>query len=446
MKEITAEELQEFEKSFESDRSNLIAKRAVSTNGIYKAAEDMNAVDRNSNENFTFSIDVDSENVANQKRSGRCWIFAALNVLREHLQKEHKVAPDFQLSQSYVYFYDKLEKCNYFYDNMVELADRPLSDALVWHRMDQPQQDGGDWCLVCALIDKYGVVPQDQMNETNCSISSNELNMILNRKLRKDALEIRSLVNEGKADQLEEVRSRMLNEDYRILAIALGVPPSEINFEFKDTSDAKELHQYGPMTPVDFYKQFIGLDLNDFVLLQDIPNVDYNKLYSIEMSGNMVGGRPNLYLNTPAKDMKDAVIQQLKDGYGVWFSCDVMQQFDRQKGVEDLDLYGFNDLFNIDFSMSKKDMYNTKESLPTHGMVIAGVDLRDDKPVRWKIENSWGDELGDKGYMIMSDAWFDEYTYGVAVNKKYLTEEQRQAFETEPTMLPFWDTTNPIMM
>ena len=164
------------------------------------------------------------------------------------------------------------------------------------------------------------------------------------------------------------------------------------------------------------------------------------------MSGNMVGGRPNLYLNTPAKDMKDAVIQQLKDGYGVWFSCDVMQQFDRQKGIEDLDLYGFNDLFNVDFSMSKKDMYNTKESLPTHGMVIAGVDLRDDKPVRWKIENSWGDELGDKGYMIMSDAWFDEYTYGVAVNKKYLTEEQRQAFETEPTMLPFWDTTNPIMM
>ena len=199
------------------------------------------------------------------------------------------------------------------------------------------------------------------------------------------------------------------------------------------------------MTPQDFYKKFIGLDLNDYVLLQDIPHVEYGKLYGIEMSGNMVGGRPNRYLNTPAKDMKEAVIKQLKDGYGVWFANDVMQQFDRKKGIEDLDLYGFSDLFGLDLDMSKKDMYETKESLPTHGMVIAGVDLRDGKPVRWKIENSWGDEIGDKGFMVMSDAWFDKYVYGVAVNKKYLTEEQRKAFETEPTILPYWDAANPIM-
>ena len=454
MKEINAEELKQFQADYESDRSNRIAQRAVTTNGIYKAAEDMNAVDRNSDENFSFSIDVDSENVANQRHSGRCWMFACLNTLREHLQKEHKVGKDFELSQSYLYFYDKLEKCNYFYDNMVELADRPMGDGLLLHRLDQPQQDGGDWCLVCALIDKYGVVPQDQMNETSCTMDSGELNTILNRKLRKDALEIRSLVKDGRKDELDAVRERMLGEDYRILAIAFGVPPTKINFEYKpqseddkDKKDKKDagIKQYGPMTPQDFYKKFIGLDLNDYVLLQDIPHVEYGKLYGIEMSGNMVGGRPNRYLNTPAKDMKEAVIKQLKDGYGVWFANDVMQQFDRKKGIEDLDLYGFGDLFGLDLDMSKKDMYETKESLPTHGMVIAGVDLRDGKPVRWKIENSWGDEIGDKGFMIMSDAWFDKYVYGVAVNKKYLTEEQRKAFETEPTILPYWDAANPIM-
>ena len=394
MKEINAEELKQFQADYESDRSNRIAQRAVTTNGIYKAAEDMNAVDRNSDENFSFSIDVDSENVANQRRSGRCWMFACLNTLREHLQKEHKVGKDFELSQSYLYFYDKLEKCNYFYDNMVELADRPMGDGLLLHRLDQPQQDGGDWCLVCALIDKYGVVPQDQMNETSCTMDSGELNTILNRKLRKDALEIRSLVKEGRKDELDAVRERMLGEDYRILAIAFGVPPTKINFEYKpqseddkdkkDKKDKKDagIKQYGPMTPQDFYKKFIGLDLNDYVLLQDIPHVEYGKLYGIEMSGNMVGGRPNRYLNTPAKDMKEAVIKQLKDGYGVWFANDVMQQFDRKKGIEDLDLYGFSDLFGLDLDMSKKDMYETKESLPTHGMVIAGVDLRDGKPVR----------------------------------------------------------------
>ena len=175
----------------------------------------------------------------------------------------------------------------------------------------------------------------------------------------------------------------------------------------------------------------------------DVDDMPFGKLYTIEDSGNMVGGRPNLYLNQPICELTKAALAQVKDGMGVWFGCDVLQQFDRQKGIMDLDLYGFNDLFGTDFNFGKGAMFSTRESLPTHAMVLAGVDLINDQPVRWKVENSWGDKIGKKGYMVMSQAWFEEYTYEVVVNKKYLTDEQKAAFATEPTVLPFYNGMQP---
>lgn len=446
MQKITERELTEFGEKYEGSRSNRIAQHAVTSNGIYKSAENMQAIDRNQSNNWTFSVDIDSEGVANQRKSGRCWMFAALNTLRHHIMKKYDVDSDFELSENYTFFYDKIEKCNYFYNEMIELADRPLSDRSVQFWLQMPQQDGGDWCLIAAVIDKYGVVPKDQMGETSCSITSAELDTILNRKLRKDALELRKLAASGAtAEKISVARTNMLEEDYRILAIALGVPPQKITFEYRDTN--KKFHQSGWMSPKEFYTKFIGLDLNDYVGLMNVPDpsMPYGKVYGVEMSGNMVGGRPNRYLNVPMEDMKKAAIAQIEDGEPCWFGCDVLQQFDREKGIMDLDLYGFNDLFDVDFDMDKADMFNLRESLPTHAMVLGGVDLREGKPVRWKVENSWGpDHVGDKGYMIMSDAWMDKYTYEIVVNKKYLTNAQRAAFDAEPTILPFWNAMNPV--
>ena len=447
MKEISIDELAKFQENFESDRSNLIAKRAVSTNGIYKSAQDMNAIDRNSNENFTFSTDDVKLSASNQNHSGRCWIYSGLNTLRNFMVKKYNLPEDFELSQNYENFYDKLEKSNYFYQNVIETADKPMSDRGVHYLFSAPQEDGGDWCLVCALIDKYGVVPKDQMNETNCSINSSELNTILNRKLRKDGLVLRRMVTDhASEEEISSTRKGMLDEVYRILAIALGVPPKEITFEYKDTTDEKKFHQYGPMTPTEFYKDFIGLDLNDYLVIMNVPDVEdmpYGKTYSVQYSGNMVGGRPNIYLNVPGDEMERLTIEQLKDGQDVWFGCDVMQQFDRQKGIMDLDMYGFNDLFDIDFDFKKGDMFTTRESLPTHAMVITGVNIKDEKPTRFKIENSWGDKIGDKGFMVMGEPWFQKYTYEVVINKKYLSDEQLKAFEEEPIMLPFWNSMQP---
>lgn len=421
-----------------------LAHRAVSTNGVWKAAEGMLHVEKAKGTSFEFSLDVNSQDVTNQKKSGRCWMFAALNILRQHLQKAHKLPSEFELSESYLFFFDKLEKSNYFYQNMIELADRPFSDPLLRHRLAQPQQDGGDWCLMTALIDKYGVVPKDQMGESSCTEDSSQLDSVLNRKLRKDAAHLRSCVAQGYDEEsLEKERIKLLKEVYRLLAIALGEPPTEIEWEYRDTD--KEFHQVPCMTPVDFYKKFIGLDLNNFVVLEDIPSAPYGKLYGIEMSGNMVGGRPNRYLNIPSSQMRDIVISQLKDGYGVWFASDVMKQCDRQAGILNMKLYDFSTLFGVNLDMDKKMMFDYCESLPTHGMVISGVDIRDGKPTRWKIENSWGTEIGENGYYVMGDNWFDDYVYGIAIDKKYLTDEQRAVFETEPEILPFWNTVNPIL-
>ena len=447
MKEINAEELAKFQKDFESDRSNRIAQRAASTNGIYSAAEDMNAVDRNSDENFTFSVDDVKIAAANQNHSGRCWIYSALNTLRNFAIKKYNLPEDFEFSQNYANFYDKFEKSNYFYQNVIDTADKPLSDRGVRYLFETPQQDGGDWCLACALVDKYGVVPKDQMNETSCSTNSDELNTILNRKLRKDGLKLRDLLAAGASeDKVEEARKQMLSEDYRILAIALGMPPKTITYEYRDTTDDKKFHQTEPMTPVEFYKKYIGLDLNDYLVIMNVPDVEdmpFGKTYAIQYSGNMVGGRPNIYFNAPIDRLEELTLQQLKDGENVWFGCDVMQSFDRKKGIADLDLYGFKDMFGLDLDFKKGDMFTTRESLPTHAMVIAGVDLRDDKPVRFKVENSWGDKIGDKGYMIMSEPWFRRYTFECVINKKYLTAEELAAFDKEPVMLPFWNSMQP---
>ncbi|MBO6071723.1 MAG: C1 family peptidase [Aeriscardovia sp.] len=447
MKELTADDIKSYADKYCSCKFNKVAQRAVTTNGIYKAAEDMNAIDRDGDSNFAFSIDNVSIGASNQNKSGRCWIYACLNTLRQHMIKTYKMADDFELSQNYLNFYDKLEKSNYFYENVIRTAKKPMDDREVWYIFATPQQDGGDWCLVCALIDKYGVVPKDAMGETSCSITSAELNTILNRKLRKDGLKLRAMVASGSSDdEISTVRAEMMEEDYRILAIALGVPPCKVEFEYRDTTDKKEFHQCGPLTPHEFYKDFIGEDLNDYVILMNVPDVDdmpFGKLYTIEDSGNMVGGRPNLYLNEPICELTKAALAQVKDGIPVWYGCDVLQQFDRDKGIMDLDLYGFNDLFGTDFNFRKGDMFSTRESLPTHAMVLAGVDLQNGEPVRWKVENSWGDKIGKKGYMVMSQAWFEEYTYEVVVNKKYLTDEQKAAFQTEPTVLPFYNGMQP---
>ena len=294
--------------------------------------------------------------------------------------------------------------------------------------------------MLVAIIQKYGIVPKSVMPETYNSSKSAEINSTLNLKLRKDAVELRELVAAGTSDDaIQERKEKMLNEVYRMLAYAFGEPVSHFDWEYRD--DKKQYHIDQNLTPQSFFEKYVGWNLDDYVSIINAPTDDkpYNHTYTIEMLGNVLGGREVKHLNVSMADFKQLAIKQLQAGQSVWFGCDVGQSSDRQKGVMATDVYSKDELFDVDLSMSKAERLDYGESLMTHAMVITGVDLVDGQPTKWKVENSWGDKVGTKGFFVMSDAWMDEYCYQVVVNKEFLSDDLKAAQAEEPTVLAPWD-------
>lgn len=412
-------------------------RRAVTHNGFNQTSADFTA---ETNMNPVFSIDLDTGKVANQKQSGRCWMFAALNTMRHDLKNQFKVAPDFELSQNYTFFWDKLEKSNYFYENVLATVQLPTSDRKVAWLMQTPQQDGGQWDMIMAIVEKYGVVPKYAMPETFNSSASAEFNKTLNLKLRHDAVILRDMVaNNAAASEIAAKREAMLSEVYRMCVYAFGMPPKTFDFEYRDGDNNYHFDQ--GLTPKEFFTKYVGWNIDDYVSIINGPTKDkpYNHMYTVEMLGNVLGGRQVRHLNVDMDTFKQVAIAQLKAGESVWFGCDVGQESDRKKGIMDTKLYNKQDLLDLDLSMTKAQRLDYGESLMTHAMVLTGVNLVDGKPTKWKVENSWGEKVGTKGFFVMSDAWMDEFCYQVVVNKKFLTDELKQVLTEKPTVLKPWD-------
>ena len=434
-KAISMNQIANFQADLDQRPEAKVIERSVTKNGILASSQDIQAMSQTTP---VFSIDLDTGDVANQKQSGRCWMFAALNTMRHSLAEFN--LKHFELSQNYTFFWDKFEKANYFYENVLATADQPTSSRKVAWLMTTPQQDGGQWDMLVAIIQKYGIVPKSVMPETYNSSKSAEINSTLNLKLRKDAVELRELVAAGTSDDaIQERKEKMLNEVYRMLAYAFGEPVSHFDWEYRD--DKKQYHIDQNLTPQSFFEKYVGWNLDDYVSIINAPTDDkpYNHTYTIEMLGNVLGGREVKHLNVSMADFKQLAIKQLQAGQSVWFGCDVGQSSDRQKGVMATDIYSKDELFDVDLSMSKAERLDYGESLMTHAMVITGVDLVDGQPTKWKVENSWGDKVGTKGFFVMSDAWMDEYCYQVVVNKEFLSDDLKAAQAEEPTVLAPWD-------
>ena len=436
-KAISQEQLQNFQADLDKHEGHEVNERAVTKNGILSVSADYRsevAMDR------VFSIDIDTGKVADQKRSGRCWMFAALNTMRHSMREKLHMKDDFELSQNYTFFWDKLEKSNYFLENVLQTAELPTSDRKVAWLMQTPQQDGGQWDMLVALIQKYGVVPQTVMPETFNSSNSTEINKQLNLKLRKDAVELRELVAANKSDaDIQKAKEKMLNEIYRMLAYTFGEPPANFDFEYRDTDN--NYHRIENITPQEFFKKYVGWNLDDYVSIINAPTDDkpFNHMYTVEMLGNVLGGRQVRHLNLDMQTFRKVAIEQLKHGESVWFGSDVGQESDRKKGSMDTNLYHQDELFDVDFSMSKAERLDYGESMMTHAMVLTGVDLVDDQPTKWNVENSWGDKVGEKGFFVMSDDWMEEFCYQIVVNKKYLPKDLQEILKEEPTGLAPWD-------
>ncbi|KAF7971803.1 hypothetical protein HWV62_19883 [Athelia sp. TMB] len=401
---------------------------------------------------FNTEVAFKSGPITNQKSSGRCWLFATTNVLRHSVMSKLKLK-EFELSQGYLFFYDKLNKANYYLELMIQHADLPIDDRLIQHLSGDLISDGGQWDMAVNLLETYGVVPQAVFPESFHSSLSGPLNKLLKTKLREHALILRSLHTDlassslSSADQLSTLRAKkeeLMREVYTIMSATLGVPPSPeapFTWDYYDADD--KAHSYTG-TPREFYAAHSGkyAATDSFSLIHD-PRNDFGKLYTVDKLGNVWGRRPVLYVNTEIADLKAAALTCLRAGIPVFFGCDVGQFSENTRGIMDTALYppsSYADAFNVTLGLTKAQRVTMGESQMTHAMVLAGAHVEDGKTVRWKVENSWGADRGEKGWFVMSDAWFDEFVFQVVVPKALAPKELVKIFEgTERTVLPPWD-------
>lgn len=434
-KGISFDDLKTFEQTLSQTPASDVIARSVQQNGIaatsinHAAKKDLNRV---------FSVEVPTNSVTYQKQSGRCWLFSTLNTLRHDFEQKYKVK-DFQFSQNYNSFYDRLEKANKMLEEAIALVDRPNADREYLALLEWGNGDGGQWANGPALINKYGVVPQSVMPETYNSDATKEISQVLNLKLRKEVVALRDLAANGADEtQLRDHKKVAMSDVYRMLVYAFGQPPKTFDFEYRD--EDKVYHVDRDLTPQTFFQKYVAVDFDDYVVLMDAPDHNYGVNYGMPSQDYVFEGKKIELANVGLKAMKEAVIAALKDGQTVWFGCDVSQDMDRKDGILDTNYFKKSDLFSVDLSLSKADRLATRDGAVTHAMTMVGVDLIDDKPVKWKVENSWGDKFGDKGYFIMSDDWFNTYLYEVVVNKKYVDEKSVKVAQQAPEDVTAWDS------
>ena len=430
---ITPELVERFRAAYESDPTAKTLTSAASNTPLADIAFDpVNAAKLQ----MTFSIEIPTTGITNQKQSGRCWLFASMNLMREAVIKKCNL-DRFELSGNYFAFWDKFEKINFFLESVIDSADRPVGDrTLDW--ILQGIGDGGQWDMMVSVVRKYGVVPMSAMPETAQSQSTRGFSQFTNMHLRKDAIELRKLIAEGKDPSAR--KEEMLSAYFKALCICFGEPVQKFDFEYRDKD--KEFHADYGLTPLEFYEKYVGIDLDDYVSVINAPTADkpYGKVYTVQYLGNVIGGGIR-YLNLPIEELKALTIKQMQDGELVWFGSDCGKYGDRKRGIWDQDSFRYNEIFGgMDFSLTKEERLDYHDSAMNHAMVLCGVNLdQNGRPNRWKIENSWGEDAGNKGYYIASDLWFEAFTYQVIINKKYLTDAWKQALEEEPIELLPWD-------
>ena len=386
-----------------------------------------------------FSIEVQSSGITDQKQSGRCWLFTGLNVLRAQLMTREK-SGTFFFSQNYSFFWDQLEKSNLFLEGIIETRKLPINDAKVEWLFKNPINDGGQFTGISDNLYKYGVVPAEVMPETASSNNTKLLGKMLARTLRQTGIQLRKASEKGESlAQLRKRKEDGLKKVYRLLSLNLGVPPTSFTYTLKD-KDGKAISTE-TYTPQSFYERFVGADLRgQFVMLMNDPSRPYYKVYEIEYDRHAYDGKNWTYVNLPMDEIKQMAIASLKDNTMMYYSCDVGRELDRSQGIAALDNYDYASLLGYPFDMDKAERIQTFDSGSTHAMTLKAVDLdASGKPVKWKVENSWGEKTGVKGHIIMTDAWFDAYTFRLVVNKKYATQKVLDLLKTKPVQLPAWD-------
>jgi len=405
----------------------------VSADSLVKQREIVTEADH------SFSIKLDDWKATAQMKSGRCWLFAGLNLLRAGAAKKMKLK-DFEFSQNWTLFWDKLEKANHFFESMIATVDRPVDDRTVAFLLKDPIGDGGQWNMFVNLVTKYGLVPKAAMPETESSSNTSVMNSLLVAKLRQGARTLRELGAGGASGgELREAKGELLAVIHRILCIHLGTPPRTFDWQWHDKD--KKFHRDPRMTPQKFAKKYVALPIEDYVCLvhDPRPSSPVGRTFTVDFLGNVDGGAPVTYLNVDIGLIKKIALRTLRAKEPVWFGCDVGKQMDGEKGLWDARLKDFGSIYGTDFELDKASRLQYGAACMTHAMVFTGVDVVAGKPRRWRVENSWGEERGVKGFFLMNDSWFDEHMFEIAARRSYLPRKLQDALDRKPIVLPAWD-------
>lgn len=432
---LSQETLAKIKDSYKPTVSDIAIRNAIANNDINSLAVNSEAAN---GFDTSFSHRVPSKGITNQRSSGRCWLFTGLNVLRAQAMRDHNL-PKLEFSQNYSFFWDQLEKANLFLQGIIDTSDRPMDDKTVDWLFAHPLSDGGQFTGVADIVMKYGVVPAEVMRETNSSNSTSRMSNLIGLKLKEFGLELRDMAaDKAKPAAIEARKVEMLGEIYRLLALNLGVPPTEFTWTRRDAKgNAIDTRTY---TPQEFYREYLGNDLqHDYIMVMNDPTREYYKLYEIDYDRHTYDGDNWTYVNLPVEDIKEMAIASIKDSTAMYFSCDVSKFLDRSRGVLDPDNFDYGSLLGTTFGMDKRQRILTHSSASSHAMTLVAVDLDENgKPKKWMVENSWGPGAND-GHLIMTDRWFDEYMFRLVVDKKYAQPRVLEILKQKPEMLPAWD-------
>jgi bleomycin hydrolase len=433
---LSSDQIAVFQHSFHTNSAYRLAQNAVTQMSVDDVALNRDIV---TSIDHSFSTTLDDWSVTHQKRSGRCWMFAGLNLCRPGAMGKLNLK-SFEFSQNHLLFWDKLEKANYFLEAILDTAERPADERTVHWLLGNLLSDGGQWNMFINLIRKYGVVPKSAMPETESSSNTGNMNAILKVKLREAARTLRHAFAKGATvDKAREAKHECLHVIYRILAIHLGTPPPTFDWQWLDKD--RTFHRDGISTPQEFATRYITLPLDEYVCLVHDPRETspYGRTFTVEYLGNVWEGGITRYLNVEIDVLKQIATRTLLDGEPVWFGCDVGKMMRRDTGIWDARLFDYESVYDTAFTLSKAERLMYRQTQMTHAMLFTGVDIVDEMPRRWRVENSWGEDNGQKGFYLMNDSWFDEYLFEIAARKSYLPAALRAALDENPIVLPAWD-------
>lgn len=434
---ITTEMMQQMKQSYGNNASDKALRNILVTNSPAKLAlnyENATAFDSH------FSNRVESKAITDQKSSGRCWMFTGMNVLRNKAIRQHNLPADFQFSQAYTFFYDQLEKSNLFLQAIIDTYKKPMDDQEVDWLFKNPLSDGGQFTGIANLIDKYGLVPAEAMPETYNTNNTSSISNLIQLKLREDGLQLREMAAQKNVtpEKLQAKKTEMLGTIYRMLALTFGEPPTEFTWQQKNAKG--EIVSTEKYTPMSFYEKFAKTDFSTYYMVMNDPTREYYKVYEIQYDRHVYDGQNWRYINLPMKEIAPMCIASIKDSTMMYFSCDVAKFLNRDKGFMDENNYDYGSLFGTTFGMDKKQRVATHASGSSHAMTLCAVDLdKDGKPIKWMVENSWGSSYGYQGFLIMTNAWFNEYMFRVVLEDKYIPAKYREMLNQKPIMLPAWD-------